>query len=162
MLKVLPRPENTWDKVALWGATLGPAGRMPKAPGTWGSALALLLAWFLFLPLGLWARVLVLMFIFPLGAWWAGRAEKILDAQDPSCVVVDELWGQWLALLFLPNASLLWMLMAFFLFRCFDIIKPWPVRASEHWLPRGWGIMLDDGLAGLYALILLSFFRFVF
>lgn len=162
MLKVLPRPKYLRDSIALVMATLGPAGRMPQAPGTWGSALAVLLAWPLFLPLPLWGRLVALLLIFPLGAWCASRAEIILNAQDPSCVVIDELWGQWLVLLFLPTASWPWMILAFLLFRFFDIAKPWPVRASENWLPRGWGIMIDDGLAGLYALAILSFLRFLF
>lgn len=162
MLKVLPRPKNFWDRLALALATLGPAGRMPQAPGTWGSALALLLAWPLFLPLGIGARILVLVLVFPLGAWCASRAEVLLKTEDPSCVVIDELWGQWLALLFLPRSSWPWIILAFLLFRLFDIAKPWPVRASEHWLPRGWGIMLDDGLAGAYALVILFCLGFLF
>jgi len=154
MLAELPRPSNLTDTTALHLATLGPAGRMPKAPGTWGSLAAAILAPFLFLPLPLWARVLVLAAIFPLGSWCAGRAEHVLGRKDPSHVVIDELWGQWIALLPLAASETLWVIPAFLLFRLFDIAKPWPVRASERWLPSGQGIMIDDGFAGLYAMIL--------
>jgi len=155
VLKILPRTNNLVDRLALYLATLGPAGRMPKAPGTWGSFAALLLSPFVFLPLPIWGRVLTLLIIFPLGAWCATRAECIIGHKDPSCVVVDELWGQWIVLLFMESVNIYWFVFAFFLFRLFDIIKPWPVRASEDWLPRGWGIMIDDGLAGLYALAMI-------
>ncbi len=161
-MRVLPQPNTIADRLALTLATLGPAGRMPRAPGTWGSAAAVLLAPFLFLPLPLWARIAVLAFIFPVGAWCAGRAETLLGGKDPACVVVDELWGQWIALLFLSFDQLSWVISAFVLFRLFDIAKPWPVRASEKWLPGGWGVMIDDGLAGLYALAVLSACRLIF
>jgi phosphatidylglycerophosphatase A len=162
MLKELPIPARFMDKTALFLATLGPAGRMPRAPGTWGSLVSAVAAWFLFLPLPLWARLTVLVFLFPLGAWCAGRAEKILDRKDPSCVVIDELWGQWITLVFLPSSAALWIIPGFLLFRLFDIAKPWPVRASEQWLPRGYGVMIDDGVAACYALGVMTMLRLFF
>lgn len=148
--------------MALLVATLGPAGRMPKAPGTWGSLAAAVAAPLLFLPLPFWGRALVLLLIFPLGAWCATQAERILGEKDPSCVVVDELWGQWTALLFLPAVETIWIIPAFIFFRIFDIFKPWPVCDSEGCMPGGWGIMIDDGLAGLYALLALTVCRALF
>ena len=156
------KPEPLSSRLASKLATLGPAGRMPKAPGTWGSLAAAAAAPVLFLPLPLWARLAVLVVLFPVGAWCAGRTEKFLGRKDPSCVVVDELWGQWIALLPLGAAEPLWIVPAFLLFRLFDIAKPWPVRASERWLPGGWGIMIDDGFAGLYALLVLLVCRALF
>ena len=153
MLSKLPRPASLMDALALHLATLGPAGRMPKAPGTWGSLAAAVLAPFLFLPLPFLARLAALLLLFPAGAWSAGRAEHVLGRKDPGHVVVDELWGQWIAILPLAAAEAYWIIPAFLLFRLFDIAKPWPVRASERWLPGGWGIMIDDGFAGLYAMI---------
>ena len=93
MLADLPRPTGLTDRMAMNLATLGPAGRMPKAPGTWGSLAAALLAPIVFLPLPLWARIIVLAAIFPIGSWAAGRAELIVGRKDPGHVVVDELWG---------------------------------------------------------------------
>lgn len=153
MLKILPTPQTRLDAATLHISTLWLAGRMSKAPGTWGSFAALLLAPLLFLPLNLGWRVAVLTLVFPLGSLCASRAERMIGGKDPGCVVIDELWGQWIALLPLTNAHPGWMLLAFALFRLFDITKPWPVKASERWLPGGWGIMIDDGWAGLYALL---------
>jgi phosphatidylglycerophosphatase A len=153
---------NWVESLPLAFATLGAAGRMPKAPGTWGSLVAAIIAPFLFLPLPIWGRVVVLLLLFPLGSWCAGRAEKSMCCKDPSCVVVDELWGQWITLLPLAVSDTLWIIPAFAFFRLFDITKPWPVRASERWLPGGWGIMIDDGLAGLYAMMALLLCRALF
>lgn len=152
-------PGPILEKLGHFAATLGPAGRLPFAPGTWGSLVAALLAPLVFLPLPVWGRLGFLALLFPVGAWCASRAECVLNCSDPSCVVIDELWGQWIALLLLPAQEWPWILPAFVLFRIFDIRKPWPIRASEHWLPRGWGIMIDDGLAGVYALFVLLVFR---
>jgi phosphatidylglycerophosphatase A len=162
MVNKEPCTHNWIDAVRLNVATLGPAGRMPKAPGTWGSLVAAMLAPFLFLPLPLWGRIAVVLLIFPLGSWCAGRAEQSLCCKDPSCVVVDELWGQWITLLPLAATDTLWIIPGFLFFRLFDITKPWPVRASERWLPGGWGIMIDDGLAGIYAMVTLLLCRALF
>lgn len=151
--------ENWIDTLRMNLATLGPAGRMHTAPGTWGSLVAAILAPFLFLPLPLWGRIVVVLLLFPFGSWCAGQAERSMCCKDPSCVVVDELWGQWITLLPLAASDTLWIIPAFLFFRFFDIAKPWPVRSSERWLPGGWGIMIDDGLAGLYAMMALLLCR---
>ena len=139
------------DSVALAFASLWPLGRVPLAPGTLGSALAAVLAPFLLLPLSYGARALVLAGLCILGVLAAGRAEKLMGRSDPGQVVVDELAGQWLT--YFPFAVLrpLELLAGFMLFRIFDILKPWPVRASERWFQGGLGIMADDLLAAVYA-----------
>lgn len=149
-------PSSRLDRLALAVATLGPAGRMPKAPGTWGSLAAVLAAPWLFCPLPLAARACALAVVLAAGTWAAHRAEKILGRKDPGCVVVDELLGQWAALL--PFHLSGWtrempleLAGLFALFRLFDILKPWPVRAIERATPGGLGVMLDDLAAGLYA-----------
>jgi phosphatidylglycerophosphatase A len=88
--------------------------------------------------------------IFLIGAWAATGAEKFFGKTDPSYVVVDEVAGQLLAFVTRPDASWKWLLMGFFLFRGFDIIKPFPARRAER-LPGGWGIMMDDVVAGAYS-----------
>lgn len=146
-------PKRTFvDHLALEACRLVIAGRSPKAPGTAGSALAALLAPFLFLPLPLFWRGAVLVLVFALGGLAATRAEKVLGREDPGEVVIDELAGQWIA--YLPFASLsVWgLVIGFALFRLFDITKPFPIRRSEHWLPSGFGVMLDDVIAGGFAL----------
>jgi len=154
-------------------AQLWPLGLFPKAPGTITSAAATVAAIFLFLPLSLGWRLFVLAVIFVVGSLAAGRAEKDIGQKDPRSLVIDELFGQWLV--FLPintliarpgfpdqnDNGLLIMFLAFVLFRVFDISKPWLVRKAEN-LPGGWGIMMDDLVAGLFALISLLLIMIAF
>ena len=148
------RDMSFWNTCILAYCRLGIAGLSPKAPGTAGSALAALLAPLIFLPLPLWGRLLFLAVIVVTGGLAATRAEILLGRTDPGEVVIDELAGVWIALLPLGAGQWSWagLVWAFALFRLFDIWKPWPVHASENWLPAGWGIMLDDILAGLMAM----------
>lgn len=141
------------DKIILAFCRLGIAGIAPKAPGTWGTAEACILAPFIFMPLDCFWRSIFLVLLFILGGLASTRAEKILDQKDPGQVVIDELVGVWLVLLPFQKATFGLILAAFIFFRIFDIAKPWPIEASESWLPDGFGIMIDDVLAGVYALI---------
>lgn len=141
------------DELILAICRLGVAGLAPKAPGTWGTAVGCLLAPFLFFPLPFVWRVVVLASIFIAGGIAATRAEKILGEKDPGQVVIDELAGVWLVFLPYRDASFWLILAGFVLFRIFDIFKPWPVDASENWLPDGFGVMIDDIVAGLWALL---------
>lgn len=147
------------DKLILAFCRLGIAGLSPKAPGTMGTALACLLAPIMFLPLGITGRCLLLGSIFILGSLAATRAEQILEQKDPGQVVIDELVGVWLVLLPITTPTSLEILGAFVFFRIFDIAKPWPVKASENWLPAGWGIMIDDVVAGFWAMLCLGICR---
>ncbi len=137
------------------------SGYLPKAPGTWGSALAVLF----YLGLGhleLDTYLAVLLAITVVGTLVAGSAEKIFDRKDPGAIVIDEIAGM---LLTLAGAPLnFWALFTgFLLFRLFDILKPWPVRFFDQRLNGGPGIMLDDIMAGLYGLAALQILlRFVF
>ena len=149
------------DQITLSFCRLGVAGLAPKAPGTWGTAIACLLAPYVFLPLNFGLRIALLLVLFLLGAVAASRAEKLLERKDPGEVVIDELVGVWLVLLPFPNPSFFMVLAAFVLFRIFDIAKPWPVKASESWLPAGYGVMIDDVVAGLWALLCLSLLAWV-
>ena len=94
-----------FDKAVLHFSRLGPAGLSPRAPGTAGSFLAVLIAPFVYLPLSLPWRLAVLAVLFVVGALAASRAEVLLNRQDPGCVVIDELVGQWLSMLLLGNLS---------------------------------------------------------
>jgi phosphatidylglycerophosphatase A len=155
-------------------------GRLPKAPGTWGSlggvALAILMAWAghpanLELPgayqqqrfwthgfLPTYGAIFVALLIAAIGIIVAGRAATFAQSEDPQWVVVDEVSGQLLTyFLFFWATPLNWKscLLGFILFRLFDIWKPFPARQLEH-LPGGWGIMADDWMAGIYAAIVLQ------
>jgi len=150
-----------YDVIALFTARLGPLGRLPKMPGTAGSALAAVLAPFLFFPLEIRSRILLLVVLFVFGALAASRVEKITGTQDPREVIIDEVLGQWLTFLPFAPLGIGQIMIGFALFRLFDILKPWPIRQSEHWLPGGFGVMLDDALAGIYAALLLGVFQWI-
>lgn len=138
---------------ALQLATLGGVGFLPGAPGTWAALLATLAAPWVFLPLPIPLRLLLLAALYAAGAWSAGRAAQALGRPDPPQVVIDELLGQWVALLLAPSPARWWeLLLAFGLFRLFDISKPWPVGLVDRTVPGGHGIMLDDLVAGILAL----------
>jgi phosphatidylglycerophosphatase A len=89
--------------------------------------------------------------VFFLGVWAAGEAEKFFGRTDPGQVVIDEVAGQMITFLASPGPSWKWLLAGFVLFRIFDVLKPFPAGRAER-LPRGWGIMLDDVVAGGYSL----------
>ncbi len=146
------------DRLVLFFCRLGPAGRSPWAPGTCGTLEALVLAPFLFLPLGLAGRLFLLAAVFVAGSLAATRAEDLLGKNDPGEVVIDELAGAWIAILPFGFSWTL-MLAAFVLFRFFDILKPWPVKASEDWLPAGWGVMVDDVVGGVMAMLCLCLLK---
>ena len=132
-------------------ATAGGVGYSPIAPGTVGSLVALLILWAL--PFSLLGLALCLLLVVGVGGWAAGRAERLLGRKDPGAVVIDEIAGMFLSALALPR-SLGVLLVAFLLFRLFDILKPFPIRQSQMF-SGGLGIMLDDLIAGTYTLVLL-------
>lgn len=130
------------------------SGLSPRAPGTAGSALAVVL-WLAFVAFApSWPmRLAAVAVATALCVWAADWAARKLARKDPGCIVSDELAGQWLALLATPPAWP-WWLAAFILFRIFDIAKPWPMRRLER-LPGGVGVVADDLMAGFYAAALL-------
>ncbi|TBV79442.1 MAG: phosphatidylglycerophosphatase A [Desulfobulbaceae bacterium] len=138
------------DRLIMLLATGFGLGRLPKAPGTWGSLAALPLQFFL-LGLSELAYGLTLGGFIILAIFIAGSAEKILDRADPEVVVIDEVAGMLIALIAVPATPTAW-LTAFILFRFFDILKPFPIRLIDRRCHGGLGIVLDDLLAGLYAL----------
>jgi phosphatidylglycerophosphatase A len=131
-------------------ATWFGAGKLPKAPGTWGSLAALPFAWVIRVELGMWALAAATVLIFAIGCWAAGAHARSHGGEDPGEVVIDEVAGQWLTLLPVAADPILY-LAGFILFRIFDVWKPWPVRWADRAIGGGFGIMLDDVLAALYA-----------
>lgn len=142
-------------------ATFFGAGLSPKAPGTLGSLAALPFAWYLFEWGGAPALMLATILVFLVGVWAAGRYANEIGLTDPSAVVIDEVAGQWLTLLVVPNDLILYGL-GFVLFRMFDIFKPWPVSWADQKIKGGFGIMFDDILAGVYAGVILFGIRYWF
>ena len=155
------------DSVILWAAQGFGIGRIPVAPGTWGSLLGA--GWLLALlsPGQLWIYIAGLILSSFFSVWVCGRAEKILGRTDPGSVVMDEIiavplcFAAWIGSFTIqtghfpnPGALLEPDNLPVFIgltiaFRFFDIAKPWPVRQSQC-LPGGWGITIDDLLAAVY------------
>lgn len=135
-------------------ATWFGVGLIRRAPGTWGSLAALPCAAGLYLLSGPWGLAAATGLVTIAGVWAGGRyAAAPLNGGpdgDPGVVVVDEVAGQWLALIPLPLDPW-WYALAFALFRLFDIAKPWPIGWLDRNLAGGWGIMADDLAAGLAA-----------
>ncbi|MBK5719381.1 phosphatidylglycerophosphatase A [Dysgonomonas sp. Marseille-P4677] len=133
------------------------SGFSPYAPGTAGAALAtiiwLILSFFISsCPLLLITLGLIVIFTI-LGVWSSNVLEPAWG-KDPSRIVVDEMVGVWIPLLAVDNGNLYYALLAFVLFRLFDIFKPLGIRKMEN-LKGGWGVMMDDILAGIYSLLIL-------
>ncbi len=141
------------DRLLMFIATGAGSGYLPKAPGTWGTLVGLLLWWPL-AGLSLTAYLATVAVLFIVGVASAGAAEKILDRGDPGVVVIDEIVGVLIALAAVPLHPVA-ALAGFALFRLFDIAKPFPVGWVDRHLHGGLGIMLDDVAAGLYALLVL-------
>lgn len=140
-----------------WIASGFGSGFSPFASGTAGSAVAVLL----WLPLRgcPWPLYLAGLFAaFALGVWASHVVVRRLGLEDPGVIVWDEFVGQWIALLPLLALPLHggWIAAAFFLFRLFDVWKPWPVSWADRSVAGGLGVMLDDVLAGVYAALVLA------
>jgi phosphatidylglycerophosphatase A len=151
------------NRRALPLATFFGAGYFPFASGTLATALTLPLIWLgaKAMPMApdrwFWPCLAAAVLLFYPGVWAAGEAEEITGEHDSHKIVIDEVVGTLLSMAFLPAAAFLaWKpyLGAFFLFRLFDVWKPFPIRQSQI-LPRGWGVMVDDVLAGLVSGIIL-------
>ena len=153
--------------VLLWIAQGFGSGRIPFAPGTFGSVVGL--GWFALLLLtgNLWLFLAGTFLGLSLSVWLCGVGEKILKQTDPGSIVLDEItaiplcFAGWVMLLlaqthlfpapefFFSSQNLLPTLGVFAAFRFFDVLKPWPVKQSQH-LPGGWGVTVDDVLAAVY------------
>jgi phosphatidylglycerophosphatase A len=137
--------------VGLAIATVGGVGYAPVAPGTFGSAAGLLLWWLL--PASPVVQGVAIVAIFIVGSWSGNVAEHHFGRTDPGQVVIDEVMGM-LITLFLNPVGWIGALAAFFLFRLFDVIKPYPANRLEQ-LHGGVGVMADDGMAAIYANLVL-------
>ncbi len=130
-------------------------GLAPFAPGTFGSLPGLLIFW-LTLGLGTYVQLGIVAAMAAIGVWICGESARRIGVHDHGGIVWDEIVGMYLTLFLAPQTVAGWIV-AFVLFRVMDIVKPWPIRDLDHRLGGGAGIMLDDVVAALYALILLAF-----
>ena len=142
------------DRLRLLLATGLGLGYAPFAPGTVGSLATLPLVFLVWYVGGSWALLVATLLVTAVGLWACGATETRFGVKDPGPVVIDEVAGQMVSLLFLAP-TLPTLLTAFALFRLFDIWKPFPVRQAER-LPGASGIMTDDLLAGVYSNLLIQ------
>lgn len=128
-------------------------GLLPKAPGTFGTLPAIVLVW-LFAPLDVAAYMGVVVFAAIIGIYLCGATAKAMGEHDAPAIVWDEIAGYMIAMIAVP-VSWQSLLLAFVLFRIFDIIKPWPISWLDKKVDGGFGIMLDDIVAGFITLVLM-------
>lgn len=148
----MPREPLPFPHPAVWLSTWFGCGLAPFARGTWGSLAALPLAAFAVWLGGTLALQILSAALLAIGIAASDVYARLTGIKDPDEVVIDEVAGQCLTLLVVPLAPLPY-LAGFLLFRFFDVAKPFPIRWLEHNLPGGWGIMLDDTGAAIYAMI---------
>jgi len=133
-------------------------GNIPFAPGSFGSLIGLPLSFALTGISSVLAVLCTLLFIF-FAVYIADVAEKILEQNDPGCIVIDEVAGMMVTLIGLPFNPIT-VVIGFILFRVLDVLKPFPIRNLDKRIPGGWGVVADDVAAGVIANLLLRVFHF--
>lgn len=152
-MKQKPLPPSIWkDPLQLLACGLG-TGAIPIAPGTFGTLLAVPLYWFM-QPLSLVWYIGLTGLLFVVGIWLCGYTANKLGVHDHGGIVWDEVVGYLITMTFAP-AGWEWIVLGFLLFRLFDILKPFPIRWLDQHVSGGFGIMVDDVLAGVYSMIFL-------
>lgn len=146
--------EKPLNKLMIFVATGFYAGYIPIAPGTAGSLIGIGL-YLLLNGFSTAYYLLIISFLFIFGVYISNETEALFKKRDPSQVVFDEIIGMLVTMILLPAKSG-WLVAGFFLFRFFDILKPYPIRNIEKRFNGGLGIMLDDVAAGIYANVLLQ------
>jgi phosphatidylglycerophosphatase A len=141
--------DGVTQRIGLAIATCGGSGYFPIAPGTVGSAVGLAVCLAVRAPGIPWLELAAIAVTIGAGAWAATVAEQALERRDPGPVVIDEVAGMLVTMALVP-LSVATAAVGFLLFRALDVLKPFPADRLER-APRGWGIMLDDVVAGLYA-----------
>ena len=139
-------------------ATLGFIGYLPFAPGTFGSLAAFTV--FVLLKPSIFIHIIILLFIIPVGIISSHHAERLLNDRDSRYIVIDEFCGYLISVLFIPHSTG-YAITAFFLFRFFDILKPFPIRKIESVLSGGKGIIADDIAAALYTNLILQLWKLI-
>lgn len=147
------------NNLGVIAATWFGVGYLPKAPGTWGSLAALPFAWALQVMGGNLALIIATIFVFVLGLWGSSIFMGKTKSHDPGAIVIDEVCGQWIVLLSalgVNGPDPLLYAFGFFLFRVFDVLKPWPISLADKKITGATGVMVDDVLAGIAGLAVMS------
>lgn len=146
-------PSSVWKNPVHFAAFGFGSGAFPVAPGTVGT-LAAILPYLWLSSLSILWYILVLIVATLIGVWLCDKTSNDIGVHDHSGIVWDEFVGFWLTMTFAPD-DWFWLIAGFVFFRFFDILKPWPINWLDLKVSGGWGIMLDDLLAGVYAAICL-------
>ncbi len=147
-------PRSVWRNPIHFAAFGFGSGAAPVAPGTFGTVMGLAL--YLVLPTMTWPLYLLFLLAATLvGIWLCDQTTRDIGVHDHGGIVWDEFVGYWITM-FLAPTGWLWIIVGFVLFRFFDIIKPWPIRWLDQHVKGGFGVMIDDVLAGVMALICLQ------
>ena len=144
---------NWFNPIHLLALGFG-SGAAPKAPGTWGTLAAVLIYW----PLSQLSPdhyLLMLLVTSVMGIYICGQTARDLGVHDHGSIVWDEFVGFWITM-FVAPVGWVWVVVGFVLFRFFDIIKPWPISWIDKKITGGFGIMLDDVIAGVMAALVLQ------
>ena len=144
---------NWFNPIHLLALGFG-SGAAPKAPGTWGTLAAVLIYW----PLSQLSPdhyLLMLLVTSVMGIYICGQTARDLGVHDHGSIVWDEFVGFWITMFAAP-VGWVWVVVGFVLFRFFDIIKPWPISWIDKKITGGFGIMLDDVIAGVMAAAVLQ------
>ncbi len=153
-------PKSIWTNPIHFIAFGFGSGAMPKAPGTWGTVVGVVLYYGLsHFSLPIYATITIASFI--IGIWICGKTAKDIGVHDHPGIVWDEIVGYFITMFALPN-TWPWMLAGFILFRFFDILKPPPINLLETKLKGGLAIMADDVLAGVFAWVVLLLVYLIF
>ncbi len=134
------------------------SGLVPKGPGTAGTLVAFPIYWFLAPRLNDYLFILFLVVAFVIGVWICDKTSRALGVDDHGGIVWDEIVAFLLVLFFTPEGWA-WQILAFILFRFFDIVKPQPIKYFDQNMHGGLGVMFDDILAAAYALLCLAFIK---
>ena len=139
------------------------SGLLPKAPGTFGSAFALL-----FVPAWIWlgftGTLIAIILMSLIGIYICGKTANVMGVHDDGRIVWDEFAGQsitFLPLIYWGQMNWLWVIIGFALFRLFDVWKPWPIRVIDRRVGGGFGIMFDDIIAGLWAALCIWIYLYI-
>ncbi len=147
-------PRSVWRNPVHFAAFGFGSGAAPVAPGTFGTLMAVAL--YLLLPaMSPPSYAAFVLASFVLGIWVCGRTAQDIGVHDHGGIVWDEFTGYWLTM-FMAPPGWIWIVLGFVLFRLFDIVKPWPIRWLDRNVDGGLGVMIDDVLAGLMALVCLQ------
>jgi len=140
-------------RIGVFIATCAYVGYAPVAPGTFGSAIGLAVFYVVRQQRSTTVEVAAIVALAAVGLWSATEAEHHFGGIDPGPVVIDEVVGMLITLAFIP-VNMAGAIVAFLIFRFLDVVKPWPARRLEQ-LPGGFGVVLDDMMAGVYGNVMM-------